>query len=282
MVKKMLLALLMAALLVPAAALADVQVIDDANIIGSDLERQITEVIERVEKEHQVDLVVLTTRDVPTDYSDSLYRVRDYADDYYDNGGYGMGEDFSGMLYLIDMNNRVPWISTGGVMIEYMNDYRIGQLHDAGDRYLQRQDYGRAALAVMQQTAEFMDQGRMKGSFIYDEATGRRLSGVYNPLEPFEIFIAAGAGVAVAAVFAASVSASYSLKGKTYRYDLSSNSEYTVTRDDEQYLRQTVSRMARSTGGGGHSGSGRSGGMGSGVHRSSGGRSHGGGGGRRF
>lgn len=280
MVKKLLLALMLA-LLLPAAAMADVQVIDDANAISADMERQITEVIDQVEKAHQVDLVVLVTYDVPDDYSESLYRVRDYADDYYDNGGYGMGEDFSGMLYLIDLNNRVQWISTGGVMIGYINDLREERILDAAEPYLMNSDWGRAALRAMQMTSQYMDEGRMKGSFLYDEETGKRLSGLYNPLENFEILIAAAAGIVVAVLVVTTVSASYSLKGSTYRYDMRANCTYDVKRDDEAYLRQTVSRVARNTGGGGHSGSGRSGGMGSGVHRSSGGRSHGGGG-RRF
>lgn len=280
MVKRLLLTLLLAALLLPTAALAEAQVIDDANAISADMEQRITEIIDRVERKHQVDLVVLVTYDVPDDYSDSLYRVMNYADDYYDNGGYGMGEDFSGMLYLIDLNNRVQWISTGGVMMEYINDYREERILDAAEMYLQRSDWGRAAFAAMEMTEEFMNQGREKGMFLYDETTGRRLSGLYNPLEPFEILIAAAAGVAVAVGFAAAVKGRYSLKGSTYHYDVNANSDCTLTADDEQYLRQSVTRMARSTGGGGgHSGGGRSGG--SGVHRSSSGRSHGGGG-RRF
>ena len=279
MVRKLLLALLVAALLLPAAALADMQVIDDANVIDADMERQITEAIDRIEQAHQVDLVVLVTYDTPRDLSESMYRVRNYADDYYDNGGYGMGPDFSGMLYLIDLNNRVQWISTGGVMIEYINDYREERILDAAEPYLMSSRWGNAALRAIEMTGRFMNEGRMKGTFIYDEATGKRLSGIYNPLEGFEILIAAAAGVAVAVFFVVTVSARYNLKGSTYRYDMQGNSSFALLADDEQYLRQTVTRTARvtvSSSGGGGGGS-----RGSGSHRSSSGRSHGGGG-RRF
>ncbi|MBR3764303.1 MAG: TPM domain-containing protein, partial [Clostridia bacterium] len=198
----------------------------------------------------------------------------------YDNGGYGMGEDFSGMLYLIDLNNRVQYISTGGVMIDYISDYREELIFDAAEPYLMRSDWGGAAMAAMRRTSVFMDEGRERGMFRYDRDTGRRLSGYYNPLEMHEVLIALGGGLLAAAIMVGTVSAAYGLKGGTYKYDVTANAAYTLTKDDEQYLRETVTRTARptSTGSGGGSG-GRSGG--SGVHRSSAGRSHGGGG-RRF
>ena len=281
MVKKLLISLLLLALLLPASALADVQVIDDAGALSAAEEALIAAEIEKVEKAHQVDLVVLVTRDTPYDSSESLWRVRSFADDYYDNGGYGMGKDFSGMLYLIDLNNRVQWISTGGVMIDYITDYREELILDSAEPYLYASDWGGAALAAIRRTGEFMDAGREKGSFRYDEVTGERLTGLYNPLEAFEVLLAAGGGAAVAGIFVASVNGSYSIKGSTYHYDLNQNGSCTFTRDDEEYLREHVSRTARvsttsSGGGGDHSRSG-----GSGVHSSSSGRSHGGGG-RRF
>ena len=278
MMKKVILWL--ALVLLPLIALADVQVIDDAGALTASEEASITAAIEAVEKAHQVDLVVLVTRETPYDGSESLWRVRDFADDYYDNGGYGMGPDQSGLLYLIDLNNRVQWISTGGVMIDYITDYREELILDAAETYLFRSDWARAALAAVQRTGEFMDQGREKGSFRYDEVTGERLSGLYNPLESFEVLLAAGAGAAAAGIFVAAVSGAYNLKGSTYRYEMNQNSTCTFTLDHEVFLRENVSRMARaSSSGGGGGGGSRSGG--SGVHRSSSGRSHGGGG-RRF
>ena len=297
MVRKLIAALLVAALLLPCAAFAGslssrnqefrikadpaLQVVDQEDRIDDAMEQRIIDAIDAIESKHQVDLVVLVTSNTPADYSDSLYRVRDFADDFYDYTGYGMGEDFSGLLYLIDLNNRVQWISTGGVMISYINDMREERILDAAEPYLKNNNWGYAALAAMQQTGVFMDQGQMKGTFIYDEVTGKRLSGIYNPLEPFEILLAAIAGVAVAAVIVGAVSGSYSLKGRTYAYELKKNSTAEMLADEEQYLRESVTRRARSTDsvGGSSSGGGRS--FGSGSHRSSSGRSHGGGG-RRF
>ena len=269
-------------LLTGAAQTSDAaQIIDDAGVVPAVVETQITQVIGRIERDHEVDIVVLVTYDVPDDYSDSLYRVEKFADDFFDNGGYGMGADFSGMLYLIDLNNRVQYVSTGGVMIDYISDYREEMIFDAAEPYLLRSDWGGAALAAVNRTAGLMDEGRERGMFRYDRDTGRRISGIYNPLELHEVLLALGGGVLAAAIMVGTVSAAYGLKGGTYKYDLAANASCTLTQDDEQYLRETVTRMARpsSTGSGRGGSGGRSGG--SGVHRSSAGRSHGGGG-RRF
>ncbi len=278
MVKKLLLILL--ALLLPVLALADEQVIDKANLLSASDVSRMNEIIARIENDHQVDMVVLTTYDVPNDYSESMWRVRDYADDFYDNGGYGMGEDFSGMLILLDMNNRVMWLSTGGVMIDYITDAREESILDRAYTYLSYGDYGDAMIAALDRVEYYMNKGRQEGSFRYDEVTGQRLSGYYNTLTSGELGVAALAGGGVALVIFLSISGSYSLKGSTYSYDRSANSSITLTRDDEVFVRQFTRRTPRSTGThGGTGGGGRSGG--SGVHRSSGGRSHGGGG-RRF
>lgn len=285
MVKRMrrMLPLLFALLLLPLAALAEnAQVIDDAGLFSAEEIQRMTEIIERVEAAHQVDLVVLTTQDTPYDPSDSLWRVRDFADDYYDNGGYGMGEDDSGMLLLLDMNNRAMWLSIGGVMIDYINDDREEDILDHAYDKLREGDYGGAMIAALNRVSHFMEEGRREGFFRYDEATGKRIGGIYNALTPMETAVAAVAGLAVAAAVYLSVSARYSLKGSTYSYDRAANTAVTFTRDDQAFVRKFVQRApihVDDHGPGGHPGGGHSGG--SGVHTSSGGASHGGGG-RRF
>lgn len=277
MVKKLLFILLL--LLLPAIALADTQVIDDARLFNSAEVDSMELIISRIESEHQVDMVVLTTLDTPDDYSESMWRVRDYADDYYDNGGYGMGEDNSGMLILLDMNNRVMWLSTGGVMIEYINDAREEDILDEASPYLSRGYYGNALIAALSRVEKLMGKGRAEGTFLYDEATGKRLSGIYNALTTSEMLLAAIVGAAIALVVFLGVGGSYSLKGSTYSYNRSANARIAFTRDDEVFVRQFSNRTPRNTGSHGPHGGGRSGG--SGVHRSSGGARHGGGG-RRF
>lgn len=277
MVRKMI-PVLLVLLLMPVIAFADTQVIDNAGLFDRSELAEMEAIIARIEQEHQVDMVVLSTYDVPDDYSDSMWLVRDYADDFYDQGGYGMGEDFSGMLILLDMNNRVMWLSTGGVMMEYINDSREEDILDRAYVYLSSGSYGRAMTAALSRVETYMEKGRQEGTFLYDEATGKRLGGIYNALTSAETGLAAFAGIAAAIVLYLSIGGSYSLKGSTYSYDHGSNASVAFFKDDEAFVRQFTKRTPRSTGNS-STGGGRSGG--SGVHRSSSGRSHGGGG-RRF
>jgi predicted kinase len=79
-----------------------------------------------------------------------MWRIRDYADDFYDNGGYGMGPDYSGMLILLDMNNRAIWLSTGGVMIEYINDMREEAILDRAYDHLSYGGYASGVQAALE------------------------------------------------------------------------------------------------------------------------------------
>lgn len=279
---KRILCLLMLILLLPCAALANEMVIDDANLFSSYEINDMEQIIQRIEAEYQMDILVLTTYDVPQTYND--YAIQDYADNYFDQHGYGLGEDGAGLLYMIDMTNRAPCISTSGVMIDYITDDRRDTLFNVSYDRLAMGDYGRAAVALLQSLERFLEEGRLEGSFRYDAETGQRLSGLYNALTGTEMLIAAAVGLAVAAGMYASVSGKYSLKGSTYRYDRMANTNCQFTKNEEQYLRQSTNVIRNATNNGGRSGGGYSGGSGRGssVHHSSGGSSHGGGVGRRF
>ena len=277
---KRILCMLLLVLMLPCISMAEnAMVIDDAGLFSvfeiSDMEQ----IIQRIEAEYQMDIVVLTTRDVPATYSD--YVIQDYADTYFANNYYGMGEDGAGLLYMIDMTNRAPVISTSGVMIDYITDSRLETLFNVSYDHLASGNYGRAAVALLQYLERFLQQGRQEGSFRYDAETGQRLSGLYNALTSGEMLVAAAVGIFVAVLIYGSVSSKYNLKGSTYRYD-HNNASCTLTKDEEKFLRESVSvvRHPTNTGGGGHGG-GNSG-RGISVHRSSGGGSFGGGVGRRF
>ena len=272
---KRLLALIAALLLLPCIALASSRVIDDAGLFSESEIAQMEELIASMREAYQMDVVVLTSEDAG--YKDS----QDFADLYYENHGYGIGDDDAGLLYLIDMRNRVPCISTTGTMADYITDSRLEELFDCSYDQLKAGQYGQSTLTLLRKLESFLRAGRQEGSFRYDRETGKRLSGVYNPLTGGETLAALAAGLAVAFILYKSITARYSLKGGTYRYNLAANGSCRLTRNDETFLRQSVSVVRHDTnpggGGGGHSGGG-----GSAMHTSSSGTSHGGGVGKGF
>ena len=273
---KRILCLAAAMLLLPCLALAGEMVADDAGLFTQAEIRQMEEIITRIRDNYQMDAVVVTS--TAPGYNDT----QDFADLYYERGGYGLGDDKAGLLYLIDMRNRVPCISTSGVMIDYITDSRLEELFDCSYDQLAAGQYGQSTITLLNRLESFLRKGRQEGSFRYDTETGKRLSGIYNALTGGEMLVVALAGLAVAAVLFLTVRSRYSLKGGVYRYDLAGNTSCQLTKDDEVFLRQDVIRTRNApppqSGGGGHSG----GGMGSSVHTTSSGGSHGGGVGRGF
>jgi len=265
---------LLAFMLAPCVALAASRVFDEAGLMKTSEVWQLEEKISSIQQAYQVDVIVLTSYDAPYDQSLS------YADKYYVNHGFGMGEDDAGFLFFIDMRNRVPTIYTRGVMIDYITDSRLDKLLDCGYDDLADGRYGRAAMTVLQQLEKYLRQGREEGSFRYDAQTGQRLSGLYNTLTSAELGIAAIVGAVAGLLVLLIVRSRYNLKGNTYRYDLTDHASRTLTVDDEQFLRQHVTRHVKEQ----HHSGGSSGGGGSGsaVFRSSGGGFHGGGSGRKF
>lgn len=253
-------------------ALADTQVQDDAGLFTADEIAEISAICDRIESAYPVDMFVLTSQDVPSGQTTA------YADDYFDYNGLGMGDDRAGMLYLIDMHNRQCWISTRGVMIDYITDEREEGILDAGWDEMLDKEYGQSVIKVLKQTEKYLKQGRTSGQFRYDEVTGRRLTELYEPenmLTGMEILIAVIAGLAVTGIFIASVNGKYNLKGSTYSYDLNGLASVKLSRNDSHFVREHVTRVkhpdppSSSHGGSSH---------GSGTHVSSSGATHGGGG----
>ena len=271
--------LMLALLLVLAApaALAHSLVTDDAGLYTpeetEEMEGLISELIDRF----QMDIGVLTTRDVPYASGDDSVTVA-WADAYYEDNGFGLGEDRAGVLFILDMTNRYNYLSTAGTMADYLNDHRIEEILESADEALYSGDYGEAMLSQLRVLGKFLRAGIEEGSFRYDEQTGQRLTGLYNRLTLSEGLLAAGGGIALGLFIALCVSSSYLLKGKTYRYHLNDDNVHVrFTRDEETFLRERVTRTDISSGSGSRGGGG-GGGRGSGMHTSSGGMSHGGGG----
>lgn len=269
-------ALAILTLLLPVLALASQRrVIDEAGLFTASEIQRMEAAIERIQDTYQMDVVVLTSFDPR--YNDT----QDFADLYYERGGYGIGEDQAGLLYLIDMNNRVPCISTTGTMADYITDHRLEELFDCSYDELAAGEYGESTLTLLARLERYLREGREEGSFRYDAETGRRLSGVYNKLTSGETVMAAIVGLVAALIMWGSVVSRYTLKGGAYNYSTADHVQRELTVDSEQFLRQTVARHRLPPPSSGGSGGGH-GGLGSAMHTSSSGGSHGGGVGRRF
>jgi uncharacterized protein len=225
-----------------------------------------------------MDIVVLTSDNTGGKESQA------YADDFYDNNSYGTGDFNSGILYFIDMDNRVPTISTTGEMIDYINDNRLSSIFDAVDPYLQDSDWYGSAVAFLDKLTAFVAAGQPAGGYRYDTKSGQVVDEYGNPVADApsrltfpEVMLGLAVGAVVALIRYFSVSRKYKMKSSPYFFNLQTNAALNVVNNLDDFLRTSETRVPIANNSGGFGGGG-----GSGVHMGGSGTSHGGGSGRGF
>ena len=97
---------------------------DDADLLTDSEEKELNQQLDTVSEEQECDVIVVTV--------DSLNgkTVEEYADDYYDDNGYGYGENSSGILFLVAMDDREWNISTSGDAITAFTDAGLAYMED--------------------------------------------------------------------------------------------------------------------------------------------------------
>ena len=236
---------------VPALALdTELKVYDYADLFDDEEEELLMERAQELAEERRMDVVILTIDDAMGQ------RPRDIADDFFDYNGFGYGRGRDGILLLIDMDNRRPWISTSGKAIDIFTDNRLDSILDKMDRHLQKERFFDATNRFLTEVDYYTSGGFAKSA--------RHIPG-------YLIVSVAAAGIIVA-LMAAYNKGVKTVTSETYLDRDSVNIR--VSRDN--YIRTTTTKVDISSSSSG-SGGGRSS-----THRSSSGRTHGGRGGRRF
>lgn len=228
----------------------------------------------------KLDIVVVTTED------SEGKSAMEYADDFYDYGGFGYGRLKNGVLFLIDMDNRELYVSTSGDVIRLLTDSRIESILD--DVYVGagRSDFADSVDAFLKDMDQYYRMGIESGQYNYDTETGR--ISIHRSIRWYELLLALAVSGFVAGSVCMGVVNRYGMKKErrqaanylmAYRADC--RFEYQNQTDNLVNKFVTTAIIPRQQN---HSGGGSSGGSHSGrssTHSSSSGRSHGGGG-RKF
>lgn len=264
------------ALLVSAAS--DLPMVVDNAGLFSDSERSaLEEKAQALRTEYEMDIVILTV--------DRLNgkTPQDYADDYYDDNGYGFGNEYSGLLFLLAMEERDWYISTCGDAIYAVTDYGIQKLGEAALPDLSAGAYYDAFDAYLDALPSYLSMfssGRPVDGYADDSGGyyhGDREDVVhYKEERSPSLLVSVVIGVIAAGVTVGIMAASMNTRRRQRSASgyMKAGSYHLRTHQD-LFLYSNVSKTRRQENNGGHSGGG-----GSSVHRSSGGQSHGGGGGK--
>ena len=218
--------------------------VDGANLLNTAEKSELLTLLNETSDKLNCDIVVVTTPSL------GQRNAMTFADDFYDQNGYGRGENGEdGVLLLISMDERAWWVSTCGKCIEWVDAYAVG------DRIGSDLSGGYYADAFKGYVAE------VKREIVHETA--------------FFSWQRLGAALFVGFIIALIAVTSMKAKLKTVRFQPAANNylkpgSLNVTLAEEHFLYNTVTRTARpkdnDSGGGG-------------SHTSSGGVSHGGGGG---
>ena len=263
------------------------RVFDQAGLFSETEIIQLEEKIAQCRKSTKMDVVIVSA------YADGERSAEEYADDYYDYGGFGAGKKASGVLLLYYMDGPGEpggecYISTAGTMINMLTDERIESILDDVYGDLGNRDFAGATEHFLEDVKAYVKEGVESGQYTYDRDTGEIVR--YHSIRLYEVAIA----MVIAGILAGSVCLDikkrYAMKQSSrevsnslqaYRADCAFCFSVAGDKMVNKYVRSVPIPRNTSSGSGGRGHSGSSSAGRSTIHTSSSGRSHGGGG-RRF
>ncbi len=232
------------------------RVADNAGLLSEEEKAALESALERICEGLQFDIVIVTTNSIEGKGG------TEYADDFFDYGGYGYGGNYDGCLLLIDMESREFWISTCGRGTGAISDREMRNLESSVSEYLSSGNYYNAFLFFSYDVEDLV-----KGEKTYSKSK--------NGFDPETLFKNLGFG-AIAGLIVALIVVSIlksqmkSVKSKPSASDYFVNGSLVLTNSYDRFVGSYVTRVRIKDDSSGSSS----------THRSSSGRVHGGGGGR--
>jgi len=133
------------------------RMVDDASLLNQTQVNMLNARAENLSKQYMMDLVIVTRRGI------GGKSPMEYADDYFDYGGYGWRETAtddittgSGMLLLVEMTERDIWISTKGKGMSVFPNYEIDQIIKAITPELSSGQYNAAFVHFLDEAESYL------------------------------------------------------------------------------------------------------------------------------
>lgn len=241
---------------------------DQADLFNSLEEEKLKEEVQQLSGKWERDFVLVTVQDTQGKTS------QEYADDFFDDHGYGTTGKKSGILLLVDMDNREITYSAYGDMMLYLTDERGQKLLDAGYEGAAQGQYFSCFHNMLSSVNSYLSSGVPDGQYTYDAETGKLVK--QKKITWVEALIALVAAGAVGGSSMLVIRRQHRLKDNLYQYPFRVLGQVSLSRREDQFKNQFVTTRRiprkRESGSGGRAGSGRTT-----VHRSSSGRMHSGG-----
>jgi uncharacterized protein len=128
------------------------RVVDNAGLLSPGGKDRIEVRLDYISVTYRIDLVIVTE----TSIGGAL--PMDYADDFFDYNGYGLGNDRDGCLFLIVSGTRAYWISTSGRAIDILKykNYAYKKLESDALKSLREDNYYAAFNSFLDNWEKFL------------------------------------------------------------------------------------------------------------------------------
>lgn len=243
------------------------KVYDYANILTDSEEALLKQKIDDYIEEYNMDMVLVSVDE------HNKYNTQAYADDFYDYNGFGIGDTYDGVIFVVDFNFGYTdmYMSTTGEAIRMYDDDRIDKILDV---VYEEYDYYQMYADFIEESSYYASLGvPSSNKNTYINSSGDL---VYKRSFPWFSSILISSIISTVVLLILIAKNKMVKKATEANVYLNKESLNITERTDNFITTHTTSvRINTSSGGGG----GRVGG--SSTHRSSSGRSHGGGGRRR-
>ena len=123
---------------------------DDAGLFSKSEEAQLNERLAQIREEYSFDVVIHTTN------SFNGKSAKQYADDYYDENGYGYGVSKDGCVLVINEKEGEWYLSTGGNGTTLINDERLKHIKEAFQPELKDKQYYDAVSTFLDYTLKYL------------------------------------------------------------------------------------------------------------------------------
>lgn len=236
---------------------ANEKIYDFAELLTEEEEKQLYDKVKEFIANTNLDLAIVT---INTNVKDS---TQDYADDFYDYNDFSI----DGLAFVIDMQNRIFYISTAGKAMLYYDDYRIEYILSALDQEMYNHEYFNACNTLISQLTEYYNHGFSDNADKY-VVIGTQ---IYRKTPYLLLSIIAVVSATIGTLILAL--RNKKIKLATNSNDYFDNKSFEITKDTKEFISSNTSRVyipPADSGGGGSSGGG--------FHSGSSGASHGGGG----
>ena len=157
MKKKLLLFCLAFIIIIPAGA--QERIVDNAGIISAGQKQELINLLTSISSKYNFDLVIVTERNVGN------ISPRNYADDFFDNNGYGLGYTRDGCLFLQVTDSRDVYISASGRGIEILNSRAMNKLLTDAGKHLSAGNNYDAYRSFLVNWENFLDLGEYDRSY---------------------------------------------------------------------------------------------------------------------